>query len=135
HQPGSHAAAVPEPDPDPDEDPARLGDGDMDDDEEAEARIAWRRCGAAFAELLGELTKEEARAYRHRLEGRRVDQLRPKDPAAARATLRAIVEQATTRLQAQLEVHQARAATAAAQAGGPLPLDDPVEGGAPRACA
>jgi hypothetical protein len=128
HHPGSPAAAVPGPDSDPDADPVRLGDGDMDDDDALEARIAWQACGAAFTELLGELTEEEARVYRHRLEGRRVDRLRPQDPAAARATLRAIVEKATIRLEAKLEVHEAQAALAAAEAVDRLSFDDSPEG-------
>ena len=123
-EPGSHHAAEPEPDEDP-EDP---GEGEMDQGDAAAARRAWRRCGAAFSELLGELTAEEARVYRHRLEGRRVDQLRPQDPAAARATLRAIVAKATLRLEAKLEVHQAQATLAAAEAVDRLCFDDSVEG-------
>jgi hypothetical protein len=121
-EPGSHAASQPEPEPD------ESDDGEMDEGDQAEARIAWRRCGPAFAELLGELTKEEARVYRHRLEGRRVDRPRPQDPAAAKATLLAIVEQATARLAAKLEVHQAHAALAAAEAVDRLCFDESPEG-------
>jgi hypothetical protein len=127
-EPGSHHAAEPKPNPEPDEDPEEAGEGEMDQGDAAAARLAWRRCGAAFSELLGELTAEEARAYRHRLEGRRVDQLRPQDPAAARATLRAIVEKATIRLGAKLEVHQAQAPLAAAEAVDRLGFDDSLEG-------
>jgi hypothetical protein len=98
-------------------DPAPVPMGCLDPlDDEAKDRVAWQRCGAAFTELIGELTKEEADAYRRRLEGRQVDQLRPPDPAAARATLRAIVEKAVIRLEAKLEVHQAHAALEATQA-------------------
>src|SRR5262249_43504866 len=121
-------AAVPELDGDPDEDPVRLGDGDMDAEDAVEERIAWQGCGAAFTELLGEVTAEEARVYRHRLEGRRVDQLRPQDPAAARATLKALVEQAVIRLEAKLEVHEAHAALEAAEAVDRLGFDESPEG-------
>src|SRR5205085_2615182 len=74
---------------------------DEEDDEDSEVEIAWQRCGAAFTELRGELTDEESREYRRRLEGRRVDALRPRDPAEARAELRSLVEQAVTRLEAE----------------------------------
>jgi hypothetical protein len=57
-----------------------------------------------------------------------VDQLRPQDPAAARATLRAIVEKATIRLEAKLEVHQVQDALAAAEAVDRLSFDDSPEG-------
>src|SRR5262249_19702619 len=127
-EPGSHHAAEPEPDHEPDGDPEDSGEGEMDQGDAAAARRAWRRCGAAFSELLGELTAEEARVYRHRLEGRRVDQLRPQDPAAARATLRAIVEKATLRLEAKLEVHQAQDTLAAAEAVDRLGFDESPEG-------
>jgi hypothetical protein len=127
-QPGSHPAAEPQPGPDPDRLRDESDDGEMDDHDEAENRIAWQRCGAAFTELLGELTRDEARAYRHRLEGRRVDQLRPKDPAEARATLLAIVEKATIRLEAKFEVHQAQAALEAAEAVDRLCFDESPEG-------
>jgi hypothetical protein len=127
-EPGSHHTAEPEADPEPDGDPEESGEAEMDHGDAAAARLAWRRCGAAFSELLGELTAEEARAYRHRLEGRRVDQLRPKDPAAARATLRAIVEKATIRLEAKLEVHEAQAALEATEAVDRLSFDDSPEG-------
>ena len=122
--PGSRDAAEPECDPDPDE----SGDGDINDQDEAEVRNAWQRCGAAFTELLGELTEEESTEYRRRLEGRRVDQLRPQDPAEARATLQAIVEKAVIRLEAKLEVHQARAALEAAEAVDRLSFDESSEG-------
>src|SRR5262249_53848894 len=127
-EPACEEVADPDAEPDPwaDLDESVPGEADY---EEAEARIAWQRCGAAFAELLGELTAHEACAYRRRLEGRQVDRLRPRDPAAARATLRAIVEQATTRLGAKLEVHQARDALAAAEAVGRLRLDASPGGG------
>ena len=123
-QPGGHDAVEPEPDQDSDE----SDDGDPNEEQDAEDRIAWQSCGAAFSELLGELTQEEAREYRRRLEGRQVDQLRPQDPAAARATLRAIVEKAVIRLAAKLEVHQARAALEAAEAVDRLSFDESVEG-------
>jgi hypothetical protein len=126
--PGSHNAAASEPGPVPDDDRDESDDGEMGYGDDAEDRITWQRCGAAFTELLGELTKEEARAYRRRLEGRQVDRLRPKDPVAARATLRAIVEKATTRLEAKLEVHEARAALEAAEAVDRLCFDDSPEG-------
>jgi hypothetical protein len=130
--PGSEDDAEPEADPDPlwdaDEDREEATEGELDEDEAAEARIAWERCGAAFSELLGELTEEEGDEYRRRLEGRRVDRLRPRSPAAARATLRAIVEKAVTRLQAKLEVHQAQAALAAATAVDRLCFDASAEG-------
>ena len=59
---------------------------DWEDDEDVQARIEWQRCGAGFTELRGELTAPESREYRRRLEGRRVDALRPRDPADRRAT-------------------------------------------------
>jgi hypothetical protein len=126
-EPGS-AAAEPESDLDPAQDRPKLDHAEMDADDDAENRIAWQGCGAAFTELLGELTQEEARVYRRRLEGRRVDQLRPQDPAAARATLRAIVEQAVIRLEAKLEVHEARAALEAADAVDRLSFDESPDG-------
>src|SRR5262249_53255414 len=86
------------------------------------------RCGAAFTELLGELTPEEGDEYRRRLEGRRVDRLRPRSKAAARTTLRGIVEKAVTRLQAKLEVHQAQAAREASEAVDRLCFDASAEG-------
>ncbi len=82
------------------------GPDDLEDMEECVARVNWQRCGAAFAELQGELSEDEARAYRRRLEGRRVDELRPRDPAEARAKLQAIVDQAAARLEARREVHE-----------------------------
>jgi hypothetical protein len=127
-EPGFHDAAGPEAVPDPGRARDESGDREMDYDDEAEDRVTWQSCGPAFTELLGELTQEEARVYRRRLEGRRVDQLRPKDPAAARAMLRAIVEQAVIRLEAKLEVHQARAAIEAAEAVDRLSFDESPEG-------
>jgi hypothetical protein len=96
--------------------------------EAARIQTAWQQCGAAFTELLGELTDSEAREYHQRLEGRQVDRLRPADPAAARATLRAIVERAAIRLEAKLEVHQARAAQEAAEAVDRFCFDASAEG-------
>src|SRR6516165_10624268 len=58
-EPGRPAAAVADLDGDPDEDPVRLGDGDMDQGDAVQAQIAWQGCGAAFTELVGELTEEE----------------------------------------------------------------------------
>jgi hypothetical protein len=116
-------AAV-EPDHDPDLDIT----GDWDGKEDVEAQIAWQGCGAAFAELRGELTAEEGRAYRSRLEGRRVDQLRPRDPAEARAKLRGIVDQAMTRLQAKLDVHEQWEAAAAVNQTARLSFDASIEG-------
>jgi hypothetical protein len=82
-------------------------DGEDDEDkDDLEARIEWQRCGAAFAELRGELTGEEAHEYRRRLQGRRVDELRPRDPVEARAKLRGIVDKAVSRLEARREVHE-----------------------------
>ena len=124
----SHDTAEPDPDPDCDEDPNELDVAERDEDEDTEAQVAWQGCGAAFTELMSELTAEEARAYRRRLEGRRLDQLRPRDPAAARTTLRALVEQAVIRLQAKLEVHEANAPLAAAEAVDRLGFDESVEG-------
>src|SRR5262249_45200722 len=116
-------AAV-EPDNDPDLDIT----GDWDGKEDVEAQIAWQGCGAAFAELRGELTEEEGRAYRSRLEGRRVDELRPRDPAEARAKLRGIVDQAMTRLQAKLDVHEQWEAAAAVDQTARLSFDARIEG-------
>jgi hypothetical protein len=127
-QPGSRAAVEPGADPDPHGDRDESDEGEMDRGDAAAARLAWQGCGAAFTELLGELTKEEARAYRHRLEGRRVDQLRPKDPAAARATLLAIVERAAIRLEARRELHEAHAAVESAEAVVRLGFDVSLEG-------
>jgi hypothetical protein len=78
--------------------------------------------------LAGELTEEERAQYRRRLEGRQVDRLRPADPAAARATLRAIVEKAMIRLEAKREVHQSHAALEAAEAADRLCFDASAEG-------
>ena len=85
-------------------------------------------CGAAFAELRGDLTENEAREYRRRLEGRRVDDLRPRDPAEARVKLRAIVDQAVARLEARHEVHQQWEAAAAANQVDRLAFDASPEG-------
>ena len=87
---------------------------DEDEDDDIQARIDWQQCGAAFTELRGELTEDEAREYRRRLQGRRVDELRPRDPADARAKLRGIVDQAVTRLEAKREVHDQWASVAEA---------------------
>jgi hypothetical protein len=92
-------------------------------EEAAETRRAWQSCGAGFTELAGELTEEERAQYRRRLEGRQVDRLRPADPAAARAALRAIVEKARIRLEAKREVHQSHAALEAAEAADRLGFD------------
>src|SRR5439155_25946531 len=114
--------------PPPPEDLDPSEDEEDDDPEPARIQTAWQRCGAAFTELLGELTESESREYRRRLMGRRVDELRPRDPAAARATLRSIVEKAVTRLEAKLEVHEAHAALEAAAVVDRLAFDESAEG-------
>jgi hypothetical protein len=124
--------AEPQPDPDPlwnldGVDPQAVA-GELDEAEEAEALVAWQRCGPAFSELLGELTPEEGDEYHRRLEARRVDRLRPRSKAAARAALRAIVEKAVTRLEAKREVHQARETREAAQAVDRFCFDASAEG-------
>jgi hypothetical protein len=102
--------------------------GESADPDELKARIAWQRCGAAFAELRGELTDPEAREYRRRLEGRRVDELRPRDPAEARAKLRGIVDKAVARLEARREVHEQWAAVMEANEVARLSFDASPEG-------
>jgi hypothetical protein len=108
--------------------PQAAGPPLAEDGEAAGIEAAWQQCGGAFTELMGELTGEEAAAYRRRLEGRQVDRLRPKDPAAARAALQAIVDKATIRLEAKREVHEARAALEAAEAVDRLAFDASPEG-------
>ena len=118
-----------ESDPEADENFDDLAElSESEDDVEFEARIEWQRCGAAFAELRGELTEAEGRGYRRRLEGRRVDELRPRDPAEARAKLRGIVEQAVARLEARREVHEQWEAVAAANQVARLSFDASPEG-------
>ena len=102
--------------------------GASEDEDDLEARIEWQQCGAAFAELRGELTEKEAREYRRRLEGRRVDELRPRDPAEARAKLRGIVDQAVARLEAKREVHEQWAAVVEANQVARLSFDASPEG-------
>ncbi len=108
--------------------PQAAGPPPAEDGEGAGIEAAWQQCGGAFTELMGELTGEEAAAYRRRLEGRQVDRLRPKDPAAARAALRAIVDKATLRLEAKREVHEAHAALEAAETVDRLAFDASPEG-------
>src|SRR5207247_3341392 len=79
---------------------------DWEEDEDVQAQIEWQRCVAAFTELRGELTAQESREYVRRLEGRRVDALRPRDPAEARAKLLGIVEKAVTRREGKREVDE-----------------------------
>jgi hypothetical protein len=104
------------------------GPDEMEDEEDLEARIEWQRCGAAFAELRGELTGEEAHEYRKRLQGRRVDELRPRDPAEARAKLRGIVDKAVSRLEARREVHEQWASVMEANELARLSFDASPEG-------
>ena len=101
---------------------------DEDEDDDIQARIDWQQCGAAFTELRGELTEDEAREYRRRLQGRRVDELRPRDPADARAKLRGIVDQAVARLEAKREVHDQWASVAEANQVDRLSFDASPEG-------
>ena len=108
--------------------PQAAGPPPAEDGEGAGIEAAWQQCGGAFTELMGELTGEEAAAYRRRLEGRQVDRLRPKDPAAAWAALRAIVDKATLRLEAKREVHEAHAALEAAETVDRLAFDASPEG-------
>jgi hypothetical protein len=102
--------------------------GESEDEDDLKARIAWQQCGAAFVELRSELTEDEAREYRRRLQGRRVDELSPRDPAEARAKLRGIVEQAVARLEVRREVHEQWASVVQANELARLSFDASQEG-------
>jgi hypothetical protein len=127
-EPGCDRAAEPEPELEPGEVGETPGDTWIDPEKNIANQFAWQHCGVTFSELMGELTEEEAQEYFRRLKGRQVQRLRPQDPAAARAALRAIVEKAVIRLQAKLEVHQAQVALEAAEAVDRLCFDASAEG-------
>ena len=72
----------------------------------------------AFDDLAPELNVKEEEIFAERAKGREVAARTPADPAAGRAVLVAMVEQAMTRLEIRLAAHRERQA-----ADRPRPLD------------
>ena len=78
-------------------------------------------------EIWNELREYERMPYAQRLIGRGIEKLRPKDAAAARLALYAIIDRATAQIAAKAEVHRMRAEISDSLAADRLAFDDSPE--------
>src|SRR5579883_2863088 len=81
-----------------------------------------------LADLRAELAIDEAEHVRERWFGRQPERFRPKDPAAGKAVLLALIEQAVTRLEVLLGVHREREAVSRPGRLDGLAFEDSAEG-------
>ena len=65
---------------------------------------------SSFGDVVHEMDDAELKAFAERIAGRRAQERQPAGPAAGQAALRAIIEQAVTRLQALVAGHRERQA-------------------------
>lgn len=65
---------------------------------------------SSFGDVVHEMDDAELKAFAERIAGRRARERQPPGPAAGQAALRAIIEQAVTRLQALVACHRERQA-------------------------
>ena len=78
-------------------------------------------------EIWNELREYERMPYAQRLVGRGIEKLRPKDAAAARQALYAVIDRATAQIAAKAEVHRMRAEINDSLAADRLAFDDTPE--------
>ena len=85
------------------------------------------RAGKLIPEIWYELRKFERKPYAERLIGRGIEKLTPKDPAAARQALYAIIDRATAQIALKAEAHRVRAEINDALTADRLLFDDSPE--------
>ena len=82
----------------------------------------------SFGDVVHEMDDAELKAFAERIAGRRARERQPAGPAAGQAALRAIIEQAVTRLQALVAGHRERQALSLPAGLDGQAFDDSVEG-------
>ncbi len=85
------------------------------------------RTGIEIPEIWNELREYERKPYAQRLLGRGIEKLRPKDAAAARLALYAIIDRATAQIAVKAEAHRGRAEINGSLAADRLAFDDSPE--------
>ncbi len=85
------------------------------------------RTGIEIPEIWNELREYERKPYAQRLLGRGIEKLRPKDAAAARQALYAIIDRATAQIAVKAEAHGVRAELSGSLAADRLAFDDSPE--------
>ncbi len=85
------------------------------------------RTGIEIPEIWNELREYERKPYAQRLIGRGIEKLRPKDAAAARLALYAIIDRATAQIELKAEAHRGRAEINGSLAADRLAFDDSPE--------